>query len=298
MFGDTMMNTHAWDWSMRPNAAMVRNSAIVQNGKEITTLTRGDVVSPTDFIKPSNPAQWYWPGHGVTEGDNLVLFLGKVKKTDATEGWNFGYAGSDVAILDKNTLALKSQRELPVPKGREVTWGTFVVEDKGHTYIYGMEGGPNPFDRWAVVARTAPGKAGSSNWEYWDGKTWSKDVNKTHRLRDGVSNQYSVVKSKEGYTMLSQELFFGTGLVKSTAPTPTGPWTPWKKIDSGPSLVPNQISYNATAHPEFRNADAKNGQLLVGWSMNLKSATLPTPEQNHLYQPKFRAVPMQRESGQ
>jgi hypothetical protein len=90
--------------------------------------------------------------------------------------------------------------------------------------------------------------------------------------------------------MVSQELFFGTGLLARTADSPEGPWSDWRTIDPGPAKAEGQISYNAQVHPSL----GADGKLLVSWNMNRSDAQLPTEATIGTYRPQFRAVEASR----
>jgi hypothetical protein len=87
--------------------------------------------------------------------------------------------------------------------------------------------------------------------------------------------------------MVSQELFFGTGLRVRTADAPQGPWSEWRMIDPGPEQPrAGGISYNAQVHPAF----TADGQLLASWNMNRSDGQLPGPGELDEYRPVFRAI--------
>lgn len=282
MFGDTMINTVDKN-GIHPHGGFVRNSAVVQNGATFTTITGGTRARPASFLSPADPKQWYWPGHGIADGTSIYLFMGKIKQT-GSGAWGFASAGSDLVQLNRSNLAV--ERVTTLPGGDTTTWGTSVMRHGAYTYVYGMESGPGPFDRWAKVARATNGNLGGA-WEYWNGSGWTTDSHAAAHIADGVSNSYSVFPTRTGFAMASQDIFLGTTLYARTAPTPIGPWSDWKVADTGPRKRADQISYNALVHPEF----TKSGQMLVSWNMNVNDGLLPTPDRANRYRPVFRAVP-------
>lgn len=285
LFGDTIVNLPKADGSLRRNADFVRNSAILHDGATATTVMHGTARDADDFLKPANPDEWYWPGHGIAQGDELMVFMGRVHKTaDGAQGWNFEGLGTDLVRLDLHDLSVKERIAMPGGKGTE--WGTAVIEDKQHTYVYGFQGGDG-FDRHAVVARAPKGELGDAPFEYWDGKRWQADAANAAHVADGPSNSFSVVRTPEGkFAMVSQELFFGTGLQVRTSDAPQGPWSERRTIDPGPPKPANGISYNAQAHPTF----TEDGKLLASWNMNRSDGQLPGPNQLDGYRPVFRSV--------
>jgi hypothetical protein len=284
LFGDTLMNLPNADGSLRRNADFVRNSAILLDGNRATTLVTGTAQDAGDFLHPEDPSEWYWPGHGTVQDDDLLLFMGRVHSTaDGAPGWNFAGNGSDLLRLDLRDLSVKER--IHMPGGARFDWGTAVISDRTHTYVYGFQG--EGFERHAHVARVPKGQLGDAPFEFWDGHGWTKDVEQSVPIADGVSNSYSVTRTPAGkWAMVSQELFFGTGLQVRTADSPAGPWSDWRSIDPGPAKAEGQISYNAQVHPEF----TEDGKLLASWNMNRSDATLPSPDQLEGYRPQFRAV--------
>ncbi len=300
LFGDTLMNTVQPDGSMHRNGDFIRNSAAVQTENTFTTLARGTASNPDDFLHPTQPDQWYWPASGIVEGDTITLFMHRLRK-DGEGAWNFAGDGTDMLKLDRNTLGTVAKFDLGTrtvddPGAAPIGWGTSIIEHNGHSYIYGMEDRKEqknelgevvvPAARFAYVARCPQGQIGSGDWEYWDGKGWSNDHQKAEPIADGVSNSFTVLKTPSGFSLVSQELYFSSGLASRSASSPEGPFSDWKHVHDGPPKRDDQISYNALVHPEF----TVDGKLLVSWNMNLQSIGLPTPDTNHLYRPVFGAM--------
>ncbi len=285
LFGDTIVDLPNADGSLRRNADFVRNSAIIHDGASATTVMTGTTKDADDFLKPADPSEWYWPGHGIVQGDELMVFMGRVHRTaEGAPGWNFEGVGTDLVRLDLRDLSVKERTAMPGGKGTE--WGTAVLNDRHHTYVYGFQGGDG-WNRHAVVARAPKDELGDAPFEYWDGKRWQGDAAKAAHVADGPSNSFSVVKTPDGkFAMVSQELFFGTGLQVRTSDTPQGPWSEWRTIDPGPAKAEGGISYNAQVHPTF----TKDGQLLASWNMNRSDGQLPGPGQLDSYRPVFRSI--------
>jgi hypothetical protein len=287
LFGDTLLNMPNPNGTLRRNADFVRNSAILHDGATATTLLTGTAQDAGDFLEPADPKEWYWPGHGIVEGDELVVFMGRVRKTPTgAPGWNFEGVGSDMLRLNLSDLSVKSRTPMPGSTGTD--WGSAVIDDGTHTYVFGAHTRPNePYYRGALLARTASGHLKEAAFEYWNGSGWSADPAAAKPVIDGVSPSYSVVRTPLGrYAMVSQEWFFGTKLNVRTADTPAGPWSEWRTIDDGPPKAPDIISYNAQVHPRF----TADGKLLASWNMNRSDGQLPGPNQLDGYRPVFRAL--------
>jgi hypothetical protein len=289
LYGDTMLNLPRTNGTLRRNADFVRNSAVLQDGNRMTTLLSGTASNPDDFLKPpGEPNRWYWPGHGIAEGNELVLFMGRVRSTDGgMPGWNFAADGSDMVRLNLRDLSVKSVVRLP--GSAHMAWGATVVSDATHTYIYGMETGTGIYDRYAHVARAPKDSVGYGSWEYWDGTAWNTNPATSQPILQGVSNQYTVLPTPNGsWALISQSIFLQPHLYISTAPTPRGPWTQLRELTTGPVLAPNEISYNAMAHPQFTH----DNKLLISWNINKADGTLPSVHELHHYRARFDTIPL------
>jgi len=282
LFGDTIVNLPNADGSLRRNADFVRNSAILHDGATATTLLTGTTQDAGDFLRPERPDEWYWPGHGIAEDDEVVLFMGRVRENGGASDWNFEGAGTDLVRLRASNLDVLERR--PIPGTAAMNWGQYIVSDAAYTYIYGMQGGEGG---GAKVARVPLGHVRDAPFEYWDGAGWSADESGAAIMGDAPSNQFTVVRTPQGkWAMLSQESYFQPGLLVATADTPVGPFTDWRKIDEGPAVGANQIVYNANAQPSF----ADDGKLLVSWNTQTNVGHLPGPDELEGYRPQFRAI--------
>jgi hypothetical protein len=287
IFNDTLVNTADEQGRATGTEGFVRNSVVVQDGSSLTTVVSGTPQQPTSFLSPpGHPDEWYWPEHAAVEGSSLLLFMNRMHRTPAGGPWGFASAGSDMVQLSLANLAVEGVRHLATQAN--VTWGTWVMDTGPFTYVYGMEDGRAPTDRWAHLARVPNGQLATAPWQYWDGRGWSDSAHDSARMAKGVSNGFSVVQTHAGYALLSQEPDFSPKLLAATGPTPHGPWSGWREISAGPTLPRSEITYNALAHPEF-DAD---GKLLVSWNTNLRKPALPPLDQAGVYRPVFDDVPL------
>ena len=290
LFGDTIVRLPGG----ADSSDFVRNTAVLQDGATATTLTTGTASDADDFLKPAAPDEWYWPGSGIAQGNELVLFMSRIHKTaSGAPGWNFEGVGSDMLVLDLHDLSVKDR--IAMPGGTGTDWGSAVVESGNHTYVYGFRGyADEPFRRESLLARTTRGELGHAAFEYWDGTGWSRDPERAAPVANGLSNSYSVFTLPDGrFAMANQEPMFGTKLRIATADRPQGPWSRWTVVDDGPPLTSDRISYNAQVHPQF----TADGHLLASWNMNRKDAQLPGRDELDDYRPVFRSIDIERLDG-
>jgi hypothetical protein len=69
LFGDTFLGTVGSEGSRPLTVPIVHNSIALQRGTEVVTFT-----GPDGGPMVADPAagSWYWPGHGVVEGNHLA----------------------------------------------------------------------------------------------------------------------------------------------------------------------------------------------------------------------------------
>ena len=286
LFGDTLVRPAQTAGASQPAMDFVRNSAVVQDGSRLTTVLGGSNDDPDSFLTPAHAGEWYWPGAATVEGDDVLVFMDRMARAgNGITGWDFESRGTDLVQLDARDLSVTDVQELP--RSAKTSWGTALASDERFTYVYGFQGGPDAFDRFAVVARAPKGHVGDAVFEYWDGHRWGTNEAAAAHVADGLSTAFSVLPTPDGrWAMVSQGMFFGTALNVRTADHPQGPWGPWRTIDAGPARSHALISYNALVHPE----STADGKLLVSWNMNRADAQIPDARHLDQYRARFRAV--------
>lgn len=77
LFGDSFIATSRMN--NRIQSEMIRNSVAIQSGYDPSTASmqfywRTQDGEPRSFF-PEEDEIWFWPGHGIVSGDNLLIFL-------------------------------------------------------------------------------------------------------------------------------------------------------------------------------------------------------------------------------
>jgi hypothetical protein len=93
LFGDTFIATSRMN--NRIQSEMIRNSVAIQSGYDPSTASmqfywRTLDGEPRSFF-PEEDDIWFWPGHGIVLGDNLLIFLMAIRSS--SEGLGFESAG-------------------------------------------------------------------------------------------------------------------------------------------------------------------------------------------------------------
>ncbi len=262
LFGDSFFGTVAAFGERSGSSEIARNSIVVQDGDELRVLNAGTALTPG-----AHPGAWYWPLDATVEGDEVRLFMARMLQgaPGADPVYNFWQFGTDVVTLDLDDLTVTDTHTVTADFG--ISWGNAVLEERDHTYVFGLEeAGPVDF---VHVARAPAGDV-LGQWEHWDGAGWSLDPAESAQVAQGTSTQFGVVRQGGRYVLVTQ-LPVQRDVVAASAPSPTGPWGPPTTIYTVPDFGPGSFTYNATPHPQL----TRDGELVVGYSINTRDlATL------------------------
>ncbi|HUR96957.1 MAG TPA: hypothetical protein VMZ26_02700 [Pyrinomonadaceae bacterium] len=245
----------------------------------------------TSYFKDPSASLNFWMGGAVLlpkrgrTSQRIFIFLHKFDS-------KLAFHGAAVAELDSKTLAIRKIVEINNLPNLSIHWGTAMIEDNGHLYIYGK--GTRAGRKQMFVARTSSGArieqlADVSRWAAWDGLSWSNDLTAAVPIipeKDGISDEFNIVRFKiNGRTTY---MFAG---IDSTVPwgswrditlysscSPAGPFTgkhvvyamPQSNSFTVPGLAPgvklkgHLVVYNPHIHPQF----SESGRLLISYNLN------------------------------
>ncbi|MCW2674325.1 MAG: hypothetical protein JWP14_2914 [Frankiales bacterium] len=290
LFGDTIRGTRRPDGSRSPASAFVHNSMLVQ--------TRGCLVAvpaAAEVIPSPRAGEWYWPQDGVRQGDRLVVFCARVRRTGPGTA-DFTTVGVDAAVFSLRSGLPVLERVAATPSShtpeRGDQYGKAVVTVGGLLYVYGSRGVPGTFGRAVTVARVRPtALLDPTAWRYWTGSGWSRRASTARPVvpagRHGWSTAFSVFRGADGrlHGLSKEEDVFGRSVVTGTATGPTSAFTRRVVLDA-PSRRSGVLLYNALAHPGLPLA---GGLLLVSVCRNSADLDQVWADAD-LYKPRFAAV--------
>jgi hypothetical protein len=290
LFGDTIRGTRRPDGSRSPDSAFVHNSMLVQAAGCLVA-----VPAVAEVIPSPRDGEWYWPQDGVVQGDRLVVFCARVRRTGPGTA-DFTTAGVDAAVLSLRSGLPVLERVAATPSSdtpeRGDQYGKAVVPVDGWLYVYGSRGASAAFGRAVTVARLRPAQLLDPRaWRYWTGNGWSARASAARPTvpagRHGWSTAFSVFRGADGrlHGLSKEEDVFGRSVVIGTATGPTGAFTRRVVLDA-PSQRTGVLLYNALAHPGLTLA---SGLLLVSVSRNSTDLDQVWADAD-LYKPQFAAV--------
>ncbi|WP_199238364.1 DUF4185 domain-containing protein [Kribbella steppae] len=291
IFSDTFLGPVNPDGSRPTTTPFINNSFVVQRGNSVKTVTGGTPANPTALVPP--PANgWYWFGAAQTSnaGRNLDVVALRFEKT-GTGQWDWRWASNYIARFDSKTLKLK--KLIAIPSAANVQWSGWLQRDGGYTYIYGVE--DLGASKYQHVARVRGDDLTAKPWEYWTGNGWSANETASARVLEGVANEHSVSRWRDGYLLVTHDTteLFSKRVLGYFSCSPTGPWvkpvelyqTPETGADGSYGNA-NIITYNSHDHPDQR----RGNQLLVSYNVNSLDANTDLYADVSIYRPRFVAV--------
>lgn len=291
IFSDTFLGPVDADGGRPQTAPFLNNSFVVRerNGRMSTVTGHDAQGEPVSLVTPPPEGGWYWFGDGVVNqrGDLEVAALQYWYGGGGM--WDFGWDSTHVATFDRDTLELRSLD--PMPSASGVQWSSWIETRGAYTYVYGVEDGG--LSKYMHVARVR-GQGLTGAWEFWDGTGWSATETDTVRVMEGVANEYSVTRFRDGYLLLTQDTreLFSRNVTAYVACSPAGPFTEVGTVLEMPEVGAlgtygdgNIFAYNAHEHPELRRGNT----LVVSYNVNSFDSS-DLYEDVTIYRPRFVEV--------
>lgn len=267
VFSDTFLGAVNPDGSRSPvveeggTTVFLNNTFAIEHEGKLTTIYGGTAQDPKAVMPPRDKNHWYWAGD-VTVARGLVEVTYQEYERYGPGPWDWRWHRNVVATFSPAQLGSPlSVQELP--SGHGVSWASGIHRDGAYTYVYGVEDFGSP--KYMHVARVW-GKSLLGTWEFLkaDG-TWSTNQADSGRVMDGVANEYSVSRVRNGYVLVTHDTteVLSPRIVIYTSCTPYGPFTGKTVVYTTPETGGNIFTYNAHAHPEVGG-----NELVISYNVN------------------------------
>jgi Domain of unknown function (DUF4185) len=293
----------------KPGNVMVNNTcAIVQgnsaNPDSIQFFYKKDKNgTPQTFFVPQNtggPKQHFWLGDGFVnrERDNtLYLFAYHIQMTG--EGV-FDFIEPDVSLIavpaegSRPPFAQQRQIKTPLhiklPTLGEGNFGAGILvntkwsgapQPDGFVYVYACIGK----DKNLVAARAKPKDFEDfAKWKYWDGKSWTPDIQQLAPITNAVSNELSVTPLPDGrFALIFQVMGLSDKVGMRIGDSPVGPFGEIQEIWRTPEADQGLFCYNAKAHPNL----SQPGELLISYNTITLDFWNDIQRDAGIYRPRF-----------
>lgn len=310
LFSDTMVG-EIEGGKLEPGLVLVNNSVAVLKDKtpdsaRLDFKIAGNKDSFRAIFTPktdqSDKEIYFWLGDGFVNpdaGKDLFIFAYRITNTHDNSPFPFKETGNVMIRVPAGSdfpYADYQQLELPYnhyEAGEEtISFGSAVfnnskaageTEPDGFVYVYGTKG----ITKKLVSARVKPAHIASfEQWEFWNGKDWSRDVKSVAAISDSVSNEMSVSLLSPGkYALVYQLGSIFPEICLQVGSTPVGPFGPRIVLYRTSTDIqdPDLFTYNAKAHPAL----SKPGELLISYNVNSFKFFDVVQKQPNLYRPRF-----------
>jgi hypothetical protein len=302
LFGDTYIGEVKDDKPL-PGNVMVNNTVAYIKGNDADAsklhihYKQAKDGTPETFFVPQTSTvskpQPFWLGDGFInkeKNNTLYVFGYKVERTGPGV-FDFIEPGvCIIAVKDATKPPFTNQRQLETTlhiKNDKLGEGNFgagiLVNTKwagapaadGYIYVYGCIGQ----DKNLVVARVKPiDFENMKEWRFYNGSSWSENINDLKPVTNGVSNELSMTTLADGRFLL---VFQVMGLSDKVGMRVAA--SPVKEIYTTPEWKEGIWTYNAKAHPNL----SKPGELLISYNTITADFWNDIQKNAHIYRPRF-----------
>jgi len=288
LYDDTYVGTVTNDRRL-----FLHNTMVVENSGGFTTLYGDPSGQPAEFMNYGLPADyWYWSNDGVVEGDTLYVSYSAYHWRTYSE-FGFVWTGTVLAGFSLNNFGLESVT--PLKSERGILWGVWMIDFGRYTYIYGTAAtGHGLFRQTYMYVAKVPSGHILSQWDYFDGSTWSSNVSRIEPVTNLASSQYSVTRIGNVYVLTTMKnAFESPELMMYFACSPTGPFTGGKLIYDtlghggiyGTTGFPGGYTYGAYAHPGLTSGN----RMIISYDVNSSEWRIVTQNEN-IVRPRYLEV--------
>ncbi len=292
-------NTYAVMDGARPNAKKIIFNWAINDQKEADTVFKPDL----DY---ANIDDWFWLMDGICIGPELYIFALRLEN-DPNHIFNFKVIGVSLittSLEPVDKIDTYTQVDTPLfykgqNNSQDIVFGQAIMplieqssnpDVDGYIYIYGPRG--SLIEKEMLASRVKPNNFNDiSKWRFWDGSTWSPNIEECYPITTGISQEFSVSPLGNGRFILVFLRKDKVGI--RVGESPVGPFGPIKYIWDCPEVKhdPDIYVYNAKAHPHL----SKPLELLISYNVNSHSLERHDYEAD-LYRPRF--ISLQLASGE
>jgi hypothetical protein len=301
IFSDTMISDSTGG---QAHSTMIHNSVAIMRGHAPSKdniqfyWDKDKTGQPLTPFIPKTPdtksGDYYWLGAGFFNPVKKAtyIFAYKMRNLDTHNDWSFTLTGTNLIVIPAGSAPpFRDHRQIETPlsfQGASLdekgTFGAGIyMAPDNYVYIYGIKGKAKAL----LVARVKTDSVEDfSQWRFWDGAVWNKDMQRSVPLVDGVSDELSLSPLPDGrYILVFQQGGMSPTVAMRIGSSPWGPFGPviklWECTESRENK--NYFTYNAKAHPLL----SAPGELLISYNVNSFDFFKEIQKNPNLYRPRF-----------
>jgi hypothetical protein len=245
-----------------------------------------------------------WIQDGLVMNDKVYLFPILVKDFSTYfKVHNVGLIEMDIVDHQfdyQNAQYHSTPLKAETSDGGTIFFGAGVMDNRdidGFIYVYGYK---DLNGRHLVVSRvTEENFLNFNEWTYYNGQTWTHEIDDVATLKNGVSSELSVTYIESGifedkYLLVSMENTTSGRVVYSLSDTPYGTFSEFVKIyeTTENEEFNNVFTYNAKLHPNLSTED----KLIISYNVN--STSLAAFVDARIYYPRFISITAVKHEGE
>lgn len=194
-------------------SVLLRNSILLTRG----SCTELDTSSETEFFE-SDSGHWWWPTHGVADGQSVWVVAGKY--SGGAQAWDFEHEGDQLFQVNVTADSVDLIRDVAIPSEIDVNWSAGLATVDSYLVLFGV-------DQYLrlYVARTPIADPGRT-WEYvGEGRQWTSDALQSVPGPYVGATSVSAVHTGEHWSIIFKPGgLVGAEIVELTAETLHGPF--------------------------------------------------------------------------
>lgn len=255
----------------------------------VKTYYGGDAEHPSSWLVADSidgHRTALWPEHGFVKDGILHLFLANIVMYGSGT-WDFYWHSLMYYRLSVVDFSVIDKRLITSEEVGGIHFGFAFMQEGDDIYTYGTKTVDAKTCLYLAKNQLVDGKLGSFSY-YANGRWSTKPAEATALLgvKQNVSEQFSVIKHKGKYILLTQERG-GNNIYSYIADALPGEWYNEKLVYTTPEPTKENglFSYNAMAHHQY----IQNDSLLFCYNVN--TADMPSHYKDaSIYLPRFLKV--------
>ena len=273
LFGDCIIGEETSPFVIKGGTStFINNAAIIEEDGVLTAYYQGTFDNPSSLI-PSEDGDWFWPEHATIENDTIKIFAIRIAHDDTgVPGFNFKVLTTHLAYFTYPGMEHIKTLEVDDITDPTMRFGTHVLKRDDYTYIFGKKDTVVDGLKYPVPMLARVKESVEERWQFYAGDgNWTCNCIEAVPIGDRPMSESFFVHEHNGkFYLIMHEIWLIGELWLLEADSLTGPWnrTSSGGMEKKFCIIPkvgDNFTYNAFAHPHFRN---EHGDILISFNTN------------------------------